>query len=394
MSFRPGLLLSLPICLLLATSCAAQNHIIPDDLTDAQSKAFERIAKNVPNPCPEEEYQDKATLADLVNAKKVCHESWLVSETISFFVTAGFDEDEIALIAKAEARNLALPQEFTLNARPSKGPKNAAATIVVFSDFQCPFCGRAASTLSQVALNYPNDARIIFKHYPLIEMHPDALPAAMTAVYASHKDKFWETHDTFFAHQSDLSPAFIVNTLEALGGKVEEVFNAETGHVYASVIAEDMEDAQKARVHGTPTFFVNGVLLEGGLSYARLAHRIEAEKNAPPPAPMEIRQRARQRAREKCPYPSEKLQTLYQLLTDEDKLYAIDIADAIPCPCPNASGTLHECLSLATACDAAEPIMSRIMQRLNEGASEDMIIQEIMRMFIEARMNHADQAQP
>ena len=367
---------------------------MPDTLTSAQSKAFERIAKNVPNPCPEDEYQDKATLADLVNAGKVCHESWLVSETISFFVIAGYDEDEIALIAKAEARNLAAPYEFTLHARPSKGPKDAPANIVVFSDFQCPYCNRAATTLSQVSLNYPQDARIVFKHYPLIEIHPESLPAAMCAVYASTKDKFWETHDTFFAHQSELSPAFIVKTLEGLGGKIEDVFNAKTGHVYASVIAEDMEDAQMARVRGTPTFFVNGVLLEGGLSYARLAHRIEAEKTAPPPASAEVRQRARQRARENCPYPSEKLQTLYKLLTDEDKSREIDIADSIPCPCPNSNGTLHECLSLTTACDAAEPIMIRIMQRLNEGASDDMIMQEVMHMFIEARMNHEDPDQP
>ena len=386
MTFRPGIFVCL-FLLLITTSCAAQNPLFPDDLTDAQTATFHSIAQNVPNPCPEAQYASYATLGDLVEAGHVCHESWLVSETISFFVMAGYDEDEIAPIAKAEVRNLAAPAEFTYDHRPSKGPENAAAHIAVFSDFQCPYCGRAADTLAKISNAYPDDTRIIFKHYPLLEIHPEALPAAMCAVYAHEQGKFWETHDTFFAHQRELSPAFIVKTLEALGGRVETVFQAESGHAYAVILAEDMEEAKKAHVRGTPTFFVNGVMLEGGLSYARLAHRIEAEKTAPPPASKEVRAKARQRALEKCPYPSEKAQILYQLLTDDAKSRAVDMADAIPCPCPNTDGSLHTCLSSGNACDQAEPILLRIMQRLNEGASDDMILDEIMRMFIDARLD-------
>lgn len=386
MSLKSAFFATCPIFLFLATSCAAQNHVLPDNLNDTQTKAFHRIAQNIPNPCPEEKYQAYTTLADLVDGDQVCHESWLVSETVSFFVMAGYDEDEIAAIANAEARNLAAPAVFTIDNRPKKGPDTAAAKIVVFSDFQCPFCSRGATTFEKIATQYPDDAQLIFKHYPLIEMHPEALPAAMCAVFAHNKGKFWETHDDFFAHQSELSPNYIVKTLESLDGKIEDVFNAETGHDYAAVIAQDMEEARIAHVRGTPTFFVNGVMLEGGLSPARLAHRIEAEKMAPPRASDEVRAKARKRMLEKCPYASEKLTVLYQLLTDDGKLKSIDIANAIPCPCPNTNGTLHECLALNTTCDQAQPLMMRIMQRINEGTSDDAIMDEIMHIFIDARM--------
>ena len=87
---------------------------------------------------------------------------------------------------------------------PMKGPANAKVTIVEFSDFQCPFCGRVMPTLQQIEKNYGNDVRIVFIHNPL-PFHPNAEPAAEAAIAADAQGKFWQMHDKLFANQQNLT---------------------------------------------------------------------------------------------------------------------------------------------------------------------------------------------
>ena len=88
---------------------------------------------------------------------------------------------------------------------PQKGPRNAPVTVVVFSDFQCPFCSRVEPTLAQLQKAYPNDVRVIWKNLPLA-MHPQAMPAALAAEAAHQQGKFWEMHDLLFQNQGQLAP--------------------------------------------------------------------------------------------------------------------------------------------------------------------------------------------
>ena len=87
---------------------------------------------------------------------------------------------------------------------PSKGSPNAAVTIVEFSDFQCPYCKQANTTLKQALAGYGNNVRLVFKHMPLPN-HPQAFKAAQAAVCAGEQGKFWEYQDSLFEHSSDLS---------------------------------------------------------------------------------------------------------------------------------------------------------------------------------------------
>ena len=374
---------------LLAHACAAPPSIlIPDTLSASEKETFDNIAKNITNPCAEDALSRYESLKDVIDAGYTCHEAWLLSETISFFLTnnTGYDADDILTMAKTEARNLAKPADFALTDRPHKGPDTAPAKVVLFSDFQCPYCARGAQTLEKIVENYPNDAQVFFKHMPLIRIHPEALPAAFCAAFAHTKGKFWEVHANFFSHQRELSPAYIVSVLESLGGSVDEVYDPEVGHDYSIAISEDMADASSANVRGTPTFFVNGVQLEGGLSYKRLAHRIEAEKSAPPLASDEERAKARSRKLAKSPFENENLTTLYALLDEDEKSRVLSIASTIPCPCPDASGILLECVNDPNTCDAAPQMSTTLMQRGLENADEDKMLDELQKLFVEARM--------
>ena len=90
--------------------------------------------------------------------------------------------------------------------RPSKGPKNAPLQVIVFSDFQCPFCRRVEPTLAQMEKEYAGKVRVVWKNYPL-PFHNNAEPAAEAAMAAHAQGKFWEMHDKLFENSSALERA-------------------------------------------------------------------------------------------------------------------------------------------------------------------------------------------
>lgn len=92
-----------------------------------------------------------------------------------------------------------VPKTVDIGNSPVKGNKNAKVTIVEFSDFECPFCTRAYSTMEQVLKDYKNDVKLVYKQYPLPPtMHPNAQKAAEASLCAGDQGKFWEYHDKLF----------------------------------------------------------------------------------------------------------------------------------------------------------------------------------------------------
>ena len=160
--------------------------------------------------------------------------------------------------------------------RPVKGPSNAPIEIVEFSDFQCPFCFRAESILTQVLAQYGDRIRLIYRHYPLPN-HPNARPAAEAALCAQDQDKFWPYHDRLFASQDKLTNEDLKRHASDLG--LDSVrFNAcfDAGRFQAEVDA-DMRDGSEAGVSGTPAFFINGRYLGGAQPFEAFQHIIEEE---------------------------------------------------------------------------------------------------------------------
>lgn len=133
-----------------------------------------------------------------------------------------------------------------------KGNKNAKITLVEYSDFECPFCSRFLPTVDSVLEKYPDDVRIVYRHFPLRSIHPEAAPAAAASECAAEQGKFWEFHDELFANQASLGSATYSNIAGDLGLNVSQFDDCVSSGKYASAVQEDEVSAQQAGGRGTP----------------------------------------------------------------------------------------------------------------------------------------------
>jgi protein-disulfide isomerase len=159
---------------------------------------------------------------------------------------------------------------------PTRGAKNAKVTIVLFSDFQCPFCGRVEPTLEQVLKEYPKDVRIAWKNLPL-PFHQNAMPAAEAAMAANEQGKFWEMHDLMFKNQQKLAKEDLEGYAKQLGLDMAKWNASIESHKYKKDIEADTQAGNKIGARGTPTMFVNGKVLVGAQPIDEFKKRIDAE---------------------------------------------------------------------------------------------------------------------
>lgn len=158
-----------------------------------------------------------------------------------------------------------------------KGPDDALVTIVEFSDFQCPFCGRVLPTLKQVQDNFKDDVRIVFKHQPL-SFHRDAPLASQYTLAAGEQGKFWEMHDKLFTNQKALKEDNLkayAAELDLDQAKIDAYIESGKGK---KVIAADQALAQKIGARGTPAFFINGAKLSGAQPYPKFEAAVNEAK--------------------------------------------------------------------------------------------------------------------
>ncbi len=368
-------ILSACVLCLMTTHCAAQStSLVPSSLSSANQSAFREIARDMSNPCVEETLQEYATLEALLDAGKTCHEAYILSSEIEFFLTHDVDKLQTKGIVKDEAKHLLMPVELNLENRPRLGEASAPVEIVLFSDFQCPFCARAATTVHKVYSERPDAVSIVFKQMPLTSIHPYAAAASLVSVFAAEKGKFWEVHDQMFSNQKELSPTYFEQILKSLGAETDDLFDPINGQKYGVVVIEDIEDARKAGVEGTPSFYINGVAIESGGNYERLMARVNAELNAPEPASAELRKKAREKALMTCPYPGH--EEIYALLSPSGRAELSMFTNSVLCPCPGSSQTLHDCTIEAT-CENADALIDHIITRINEKTDSDQLLGEI-----------------
>ena len=148
---------------------------------------------------------------------------------------------------------------------PVKGPATAPVTIVLFSDFQCPFCSKVEPTLEEVMKAYPDKVRIVWKNNPL-PFHPRAEPAAELAWEAKQQkgDKgFWAAHDMLFKNQQKLADEDLLGYAKELGLDVDKVKAAMSDHKYAAAFSADQDQADDLQAQGTPHMFINGRRIVG-----------------------------------------------------------------------------------------------------------------------------------
>ena len=147
---------------------------------------------------------------------------------------------------------------------PFVGAKDAKVTIVEFSDFQCPFCAKGADIVKEIKKKYGNKVKVAFKNFPL-PFHNHAEQAAVAGLCANEQsvDSFWKMHDEMFLGQDSLDPEGLKKTGKKIGLKMDQFEKCLSENKYLAQVKADMEDGRKAKVKSTPTFFINGQLING-----------------------------------------------------------------------------------------------------------------------------------
>jgi protein-disulfide isomerase len=160
---------------------------------------------------------------------------------------------------------------------PVRGEVSAPVTVIEFTDFHCPFCRRVQPTLMQLLTKYKGKVRLVFRHFPIDQLHPTARKASEAAWCAQQQGKFWEYHDGLFEAGNDASPAAL-GKIASKVGLDEAQFEACTESTEASAaVNSDLEEAQRLGLTGTPTFFINGRPLVGGLPLDAFTEIIDEE---------------------------------------------------------------------------------------------------------------------
>jgi len=165
---------------------------------------------------------------------------------------------------------------FNLAGKTPRGSANAQITMIEFSDFQCPFCGRAKPTVDKLLSDYPGKIKLYYLHFPLESIHEFAKKAGEASECAGEQGKFWEYHDLLFANQNALDVASLKKYAKQLNLDSTKFDSCLDSGVKASVVSADFQQGVNVGVTGTPTFFLNGVRVCGAQPYAVFKQVIDA----------------------------------------------------------------------------------------------------------------------
>lgn len=144
-----------------------------------------------------------------------------------------------------------------------KGRPDAPVTVVMFCDFQCPRCAEAAPMVDQLWSSYPTDMRVIYRHFPIEKSHADAGRAAEASMCALDQGRFWDMYHSMLANQTELDLSGLIRQAGDLGLDSRTFSTCLQSGRHRSDWKRDQADAIALGVTATPTFVVNGALMEG-----------------------------------------------------------------------------------------------------------------------------------
>lgn len=146
---------------------------------------------------------------------------------------------------------------------PTLGPKDAKVVVVEFSDFQCPFCSQVFPVVKELTKEYSDRVLFVYKDFPLIELHPQAVIAALAGQCALEQGKFWPMHDLMFTNQENLQEADLKKYAVQIGLNSLQFNSCLQSNKYLGRIQADFDLGLELGVKATPTFFINGRGFEG-----------------------------------------------------------------------------------------------------------------------------------
>jgi protein-disulfide isomerase len=188
--------------------------------------------------------------------------------------------DVIGELREMEEANLPISAELAQRQAtgdtPGFGPKDAKLTLVEYSDFQCPFCGRAAGVVARLKEKYGEKVRFVFRQFPL-SMHPDAGLAAEASLAAHAQGKFWPYHDLLFEHQHELNRASLERYAQQAGLDMAKFRRALDEHTFAEAVKADQKLGTEGKVSGTPSMFLGTERIANATDFDSLAQAIDAK---------------------------------------------------------------------------------------------------------------------
>lgn len=189
--------------------------------------------------------------------------------------------EEAALAARLAQLDLAKVAEGS----PTRG--DGKLVIVEFSDFQCPFCARAQSTLDELMRKHGKDVTLVFKHLPIEQIHPEGIAAARAAWAAQQQGRFWEYHDLLFKAQEQLGAQTYTALAKQLKLDIDRFERDRNGPAASAAVDRDLALANQLGIQGTPFFLINREPISGAVPLAQFEAALARAKSAaaPPPQP-------------------------------------------------------------------------------------------------------------
>ncbi|MEB3280837.1 MAG: thioredoxin domain-containing protein [Lyngbya sp.] len=157
-----------------------------------------------------------------------------------------------------------------IGSSPTTGSSTQEIVLLEFSDFQCPFCARAHKTVKQFMDKHQGQVTLVYKHLPLSQIHPEALPAAKASWAAQQQGKFWEYQDALFTQQQKLGEDLYVEIAKNLNLDLEQFNRDRQSAAAEAAIKKDLELAQALGLSGTPFFVMNGETFSGAVELSEM----------------------------------------------------------------------------------------------------------------------------
>jgi protein-disulfide isomerase len=154
------------------------------------------------------------------------------------------------------------------------GPADAPLELVMYGDFQCPYCTAAQPILARVQTRLAGRLRLAFRHFPLPEVHPDARRAAEASEAAADQGAFWPFHDAAYASRGHLAEADLVALAGRLGLDAARLEAELRAGAHAARVERDLESGRASGVDGTPAFFANGARVSGAFDAGSLVQAL------------------------------------------------------------------------------------------------------------------------
>lgn len=222
-------------------------------LSPAQRQSLVEIASDTFCPCA------GTTVAGCLRAETVCRPAVRLTQLAANMLSAGQPQAHVLMRVEAYYASFAKDRRRDVSTDgPIKGDPDARVTVVEFSDYQCPSCKAVHPVLDELVKKYPNDVRVVFRHFPLPQ-HPKAAEAAAAAVWAAEQGRFWPFTDLVFQNQSRLDEIGVEAVVAQAGLDPKKLEAAlSSSDKYEKKVALDRAEGEALQIGGTPSLFING----------------------------------------------------------------------------------------------------------------------------------------